>query len=126
LHGHDKPRPYRPALYEKRRRGRAVRVELEFFPWLGEQLGGQDYRSRHLTWQVDASEGEAVGALFARLAAGDEAFRRLIFEPDTRQLGSQVVVVLNDRLLDLAGGLDARLRDGDQVAIVPALAGGAR
>jgi molybdopterin converting factor small subunit len=34
------------------------------------------------------------------------------------------MVVLNDRLLDLAGGLRARLQDGDKLAIVPALAGG--
>ena len=101
-----------------------MRVELEVFPWLGEQLGGQEYRSRHLRWQVDALAGETVGALFARLAATHDPFRRLVFDPETQQLGPQVVVVLNDRLLDLAGGLQARLADGDQLAIVPALVGG--
>jgi len=101
-----------------------VRVELEVFPWLGEQLGGPAYRSRHLKWQVDVPEGETVGDLFARLAATRDPFRRLIFDPETQLLGAQVVVVLNDRLLDLSGGLHARLTDGDQLAIVPALAGG--
>jgi molybdopterin converting factor small subunit len=35
-----------------------------------------------------------------------------------------VEVVLNDRLLDLQGGLDASLKPGDVVTFLPAHAGG--
>lgn len=113
-----------------RRRWRAsgwknnVHVEIEFLAWLGEQLGGPAYRARPLLWRAEIDAGETVGTLFARLAGTNETFRRLVFDPERGRVDELLMVVLNDRLLDLAGGLEARLRDGDRLAVLAALAGG--
>lgn len=101
-----------------------MHIEIEFLPWLSEQLGGKEHQSRHLTWRVEVRSGETAGEVCARLAADNEAFRRLVFDPDTKRFDDQILLVLNDRLLDLAGRLDAELRDGDKLSVVPAMAGG--
>jgi molybdopterin converting factor small subunit len=47
-----------------------------------------------------------------------------LFNPDTGSLPEHVEVVLNDRVIELQGGLNAPLRDGDVLAFLPAHAGG--
>jgi molybdopterin converting factor small subunit len=63
-----------------------------------------------------------AGALLERLLALDSRYR-LLYEPGAR-LPEHVEVVLNDRVLDLQGGLNARLKAGDVLTFVPAHAGG--
>jgi molybdopterin converting factor small subunit len=72
---------------------------------------------------VAAPRGETVGALLARLAAADVRYT-LLYDPSTQRLPEHVEAVLNDRVLDLQGGLQARLTPGDVLSFLPAHAGG--
>jgi len=101
-----------------------MNVEVEIFPWLSERLGGSDHLTRNLKWRVDIAAKSTVGDVMARLATEREGFRRFVFDPQSRTLSDDLVVVLNNRLLNLVGGLDAELSDGDRLAIIQALAGG--
>jgi molybdopterin converting factor small subunit len=47
-----------------------------------------------------------------------------VFDRSTQSLPEHVELVLNDRLLDLQGGLDATVQGGDVLAFLPAHAGG--
>jgi len=66
---------------------------------------------------------ECVGAVLARLVARDDRLA-LLYEADKQRLPEHVEVVLNDRLLDLQGGLEAELKAGDVLTFLPAHAGG--
>jgi sulfur carrier protein ThiS len=99
-------------------------VEVEIYPWLSGRLGGADRATGNLKWHVDMARQSSAGDLLAHLALRHDDFRRFVFDPESRTMNGEVVVVLNDRLLDLAGGLGAELREGDRVAIIQALAGG--
>jgi sulfur carrier protein ThiS len=101
-----------------------VNVEVEIYPWLSGRLGGGDRTSGNLKWQVDVAKQSSVGDLLAQLAFEHDDFRRFAFDPEARTISGELVVVFNDRLLDLAGGLDAELGEGDRIAIIQALAGG--
>jgi len=101
-----------------------LNVEVEIYPWLSERLGGGDQATSILKWRVDVATKSSAGDLMSRLALEHEDFRRFAFDPESRTLSDELVVVLNSRLLDLAGGLDAELREGDRVAIIQVLAGG--
>jgi molybdopterin converting factor small subunit len=101
-----------------------LNVEVEIYPWLSERLGGGDRATGILKWQVDMASPGSVGDLMAQLALEHDDFRRFAFDPESRTMSGELVVVFNSRLLDLAGGLDAELREGDRVAIIQALAGG--
>ena len=48
-----------------------------------------------------------------------------VYDAEKRSLPEHVEVVLNDRVIELQGGLNAPLREGDVVAFLPAHAGGA-
>ena len=101
-----------------------LNVEVEIYPWLSERLGRGDRVTGILKWPVDVARQSSVGDLMAQLALEHDDFRRFAFDPESRTINGELVVVINNRLLDLAGGLDAELREGDRVAIIQALAGG--
>ncbi len=55
----------------------------------------------------------------------DQEFRDSIFDPRTNQLGVYVAIIVNGRsYTNLPEKLDTQLKDGDEVAIFPPMAGG--
>ena len=71
---------------------------------------------------VEAS-GDSLSALIDDLEASHPGIKdRLIEQGDLRRF---VNVYVNDEDVRFIGGLDAELSDGDQVVVLPAVAGGA-
>jgi len=69
-------------------------------------------------------EGSSLSALIEDLEANHPGIKeRLIDNGDLRRF---VNVYVNDEDVRFIGGLDAELSDGDQVVVLPAVAGGAR
>jgi molybdopterin converting factor small subunit len=66
---------------------------------------------------------DSVGTLMARLVQADERYARL-YDVLGERLPEHVEVVLNDRVIELQGGLEAPLHAGDVLAFLPAHAGG--
>ncbi|MDQ3811614.1 MAG: MoaD/ThiS family protein [Chloroflexota bacterium] len=99
-------------------------VVLELHGFLAERLAALGRRRGTRTLiEVPANGDQKVGDLLARLTRQD-ARLGLLYEADMRRLPEHVEVVLNDRLLDLQGGLEARLQPGDVLLFLPAHAGG--
>ena len=72
---------------------------------------------------VDA-EGPTLGALIDDLEANHPGIKeRLIEGADLRRF---VNVYVNDEDVRFTGGLETKLDDGDQVVVLPAVAGGSR
>jgi molybdopterin converting factor small subunit len=68
-------------------------------------------------------ESETVVDTLAALVRSDARYAHL-FDAATQTLPEHVEIVLNDRVLDLQGGLSAVLHDGDTLTFLPAHAGG--
>ncbi len=69
-----------------------------------------------------SAQGESLAALIESLEAGHPGIReRLIDGEDLRRF---VNIYVNDEDVRFLGGLDAPVSDGDQVVILPAVAGG--
>ncbi len=99
-------------------------VTLEFRGALAERflpLGHRRGTRTLVTVPLDCSD--SVADLLARLTASDVRYAHL-FDANTRALPEHVEAVLNDRVLDLQGGLSARLKSGDVLTFLPAHAGG--
>ena len=69
-----------------------------------------------------SGEGASLAALIDHLEANHPGIKeRLIDDGDLRRF---VNVYVNDEDVRFIGGLDAELSDGDQVVVLPAVAGG--
>ncbi len=97
-------------------------VRLVVLPWLTRAFGVPG-PGRLVREEVVAPEA-TVRNLFDRLAGEHQAFAELVFDQNTRELSGLVCAILNDRLLDLQGGLDVAFADGDTLLILPAFSGG--
>jgi molybdopterin converting factor small subunit len=99
-------------------------ISLELHGFLADRLVelGRRRGTRTIVRLTDAA-GVSVAALLTRLAAADQRYT-LLFDADAQALPEHVEIVLNDRVLDLQGGLAAILKPGDVLMFLPAHAGG--
>jgi molybdopterin synthase sulfur carrier subunit len=80
---------------------------------------------RRATQNLDRVVAEArdVGELLDRLEAAYAGLRDLVRNPEG-SVHHHINIYVNSEAIEGLGGLGAPLRDGDEVAIIPALAGG--
>ena len=99
-------------------------VTLEFHGALADRLAplGRRRGTRTLV-SVPLEATTRVATLMSRLIDTDERYE-LLFDRTSQTLPEHVEVVLNDRVLDLQGGLNAVLNHGDVLIFLPAHAGG--
>jgi molybdopterin converting factor small subunit len=100
-------------------------LTLEFHGFLAERLAPLGRRRGTRTIVALPIESEtSVARILTRLVDTDARYA-LLFDAQAQLLPEHVEVVLNDRVLDLQGGLDAILHPGDTLTFLPAHAGGA-
>ena len=68
-------------------------------------------------------EGATVGELLAKLTSEHEALKKHLYNEDGR-LRSFVNIYLNDEDIRFLKNLDTPVKEGDEISIVPAIAGG--
>ncbi|RPH80850.1 MAG: MoaD/ThiS family protein [Candidatus Rokuibacteriota bacterium] len=73
--------------------------------------------------RIDVSAAD-VGALLDELERAFGGLKGLV-RSETGEIHQHVAVYVNSEPIDGLGGLSTPLQDGDEVAIIPALAGGA-
>ena len=98
----------------------SVRVELT--SWLGRYFGAE--RGGRAVVEREVADAATVKDLLEDLSSHNREFRDVLFDPGTGRMGRYMTVVLNGRLLELAGGLETELKPGDTVLLMAALAGG--
>ncbi len=98
-------------------------IRLEVIPWLTTAFGAPV--TQRLLLNEEVEEKTTVGHLLARLARHYQGFADVALDPQTMEPTGQVSIILNGRLLELAGGTQAEVRDGDILTLLPAYAGGA-
>jgi molybdopterin converting factor small subunit len=99
-------------------------ITLEFHGALADRLAPLGRRRGSRTLVSIPLEAETrVATLMSRLIDADDRYA-LLFDRASQTLPEHVEVVLNDRVLDLQGGLDAVLNHGDVLIFLPAHAGG--
>ncbi|MFC1937549.1 MoaD/ThiS family protein [Chloroflexota bacterium] len=84
-------------------------------------------RSQGSDWLIlekEVAEGATIGDLLADLAPDYHNFRHAVFDPDTRQISEEVMIILNDSLLQFPDATEARLTNGDRVMLALVFSGG--
>lgn len=73
---------------------------------------------------IPIRNGATVRSLLEEQAAESEAFQRLVYDPEFGRIREYVALIVNGRVVELAGGLDRRLQPGDELLLLPGFAGG--
>jgi len=98
----------------------SVRVEL--LSWLADTL--ETGRASQNTFEEDLGDCRTVRDLLSRYARMHPEFQRLVFDVRTLSLSPRVAIFRNGRQIELEGGIETTLSDGDRLVLVPVLAGG--
>ena len=97
-------------------------VQVEIMPWLSRYfVAGQSGRA---VLEREVSDGTTVRELLEDISSQSQEFREMIFDARSGRLAGHVSIILNGRFLELAGGLEARLRSGDIIRLMPGFSGG--
>lgn len=97
-------------------------VRLEVLPWLTRYFGTE--QSGRVVLEKELSDGTTVSDLLEDVTSQNQELKQVLFDTQTGRLTGYVTLILNGRLLELAGGLEAELEPGDTLRLMPTLAGG--
>ena len=99
-----------------------AKVQLRIPPSLVSMVSKQ--ATDWVTFEPEIGEGATIGDLLAKLAAGNQEFRKAVFDPARRRVNEEILVVLNDSLLPSLEVIQAKLSDGDSIMLLPVFSGG--
>jgi MoaD family protein len=92
-------------------------VKISFLSVLARVAGGKEFTE-------DIEDGSTIESLLAAIQsrAGEE-FGNVIYDPDSK-LNEYILILVNGTDFRSLGGLATALYDGDEIVILPAIAGG--
>lgn len=99
------------------------KVRLQVMPLIAPAFGGSPAGPLRLAPEI--GERETVRDLLRDLVDRYPGTAGVVFDPQDGVLTGFVRLVLNDRVIEIGGGLDTILADGDELVLLPAFAGGA-
>ncbi len=97
-------------------------IEVEIVPWLTDLL--DQPRSGRIKWREEIDQAEPVRSFLIRMHQSYPQLAATMYSIEETRLTGRVNIILNDRALELIGGIDAPLQDGDRLILVPAYTGG--
>ena len=95
---------------------------MEIPPELSDGFG--DEGRVYITFHEEIEAGATARDLVIKLSTKYKRFAELVFNAETQKLTGAVIVLLNDRFLDLSQGLETEIGDGDRITFLQAFSGG--
>lgn len=96
-----------------------MRVTVEYLGYIKQTLGITQPESLELKPEASARD------LLIRLAdKHGEQFKKAVYNPKEAALKPYHIIAVNGLMINLLGGLDTKLKDGDRVAVMPVVTGG--
>lgn len=100
-----------------------IKIKLEFLSWLSKTISIKD-TGGSVYHEEEVNEGQTVRDLFLHLANQHPRFEQLVFDKKTQKINEKVFIFYNGKLLELAEGLETRLKEGDSLVFIPVIQGG--
>ena len=97
-------------------------VRVEVMPWLSRYFATGRYG--RVVLEMEQGDGGTVRDLLEELAAQNRELGDVLFDPNTGKLSAHVSLLLNGRLLEVSGGVQAALAPGDTLRLMPGFSGG--
>ena len=96
-----------------------MKVKVEFLGHIRNVIGSEREE------EVEISEGSSIADLLMMLSEKyGEPFKKAIFEKSGADVKSNYIITVNGYLLNQLKGLDTKLRNNDNVTLLPIVSGG--
>ncbi|MFX0045354.1 MAG: MoaD/ThiS family protein [Candidatus Hermodarchaeota archaeon] len=92
-----------------------MRVTVRFRGPLANQMTNQQY-------SIDVDEGSSLRTVLQTLVDREEVVERTWTDPET--MDREALILWNEVDIGLTGGLETRLKDGDELIVLPLVHGG--
>jgi MoaD family protein len=96
-----------------------VKITVEYLGYIRQTLGITQPESIEL--KPDASTRDLLVHLADK--HGDP-FKKAVYDPKEAEMKPYHILAVNRLMINLLGGLDTKLKDGDRVAVMPVVTGG--
>jgi molybdopterin converting factor small subunit len=102
------------------------KVSVDFWTWMGKDLGGNARSSSEMRsiLEIVVEDGTTARMLLDRLAQDYRPVAEKVFQREKQRLYPHVVAILNDRVIREIDLYDAVLNEGDRITILPQYVGG--
>ncbi len=98
-----------------------MRIKVEILPWLSTSI--RPGVTGRIVLEHDL-KGATVRDLLRELSEADPGFAEVVFDLAKNEMRYPALGVVNDRLVEFLGGIDATLSEGDRVTLMAAYTGG--
>lgn len=98
-----------------------MRIKVEILPWLSTSMRPGSMGSIRFEHQL---AGSTFRELLDELVEADPAFGQIVYDRESREMRYPAIAVVNKQLLELLGGLETKLADGDSVTLMATYTGG--
>ncbi len=98
-----------------------MKITVEILPWLSTSMRPEV--TGRIVVEHDL-KGETFRDLLRELAESDSSFASIVFDLQKGEMRYPALGIINDKLLEFSGGLDAGLSEGDSVTLMAAYTGG--
>ncbi|MEM1550370.1 MAG: MoaD/ThiS family protein [Candidatus Bathyarchaeia archaeon] len=96
-----------------------MRVKVRMLGVLKKILGKDE-----LFFDLDVSGELRLRNIIERILAEDVSLKDILLDPDLKDPRPNTIVLINGKEIGLLGGLDAIVRDGDEIILIPVVHGG--
>jgi molybdopterin converting factor small subunit len=100
------------------------KVSLEFLSWLADIVAPSGRTDGRLVIEREIKDDSTVKELLLALARTYPRFKQAVFDVRSQKLNGGIGIFYNGRQLELADGLETRLKDRDALVFYPIIAGG--
>jgi molybdopterin synthase sulfur carrier subunit len=96
-----------------------LKVKVEFLGHVRNVIGSEREE------EVEISEGSSIADLLAMLSEKyGEPFKKAVYEKTGSDVKSNYIITVNGYLLNQLNGVETKLKNGDQVILLPIVSGG--
>jgi len=99
-----------------------MKVRVRILPWLSRLAGAEKEAEANFEFVLTA--GATLRQLLEEFVARQPGIGAHVYDRDSGAIKPAVVLILNNRVFELAGGYEAALREEDVITLLPAYSGG--
>lgn len=73
---------------------------------------------------IELSEGSRLKDLISKITLESETLKNVLLDPELKDPRPNTIILINGKEISVLGGLEAEIKEGDEITIIPVIHGG--